>query len=175
MQDFAIGMGAEVKDRITGFKGRVTGRSQYISGCNQYAVQPVTKQDGDFIEGRWFDEHRLEVTNADPVVLEPNPTAALVHRDGQPIPNTTAHHALGFEPPQGLEEFARLLVGSTTEQAMRVLRTLLDVAGADALLKDSRLRNAAEDLLTELKLAEPYCPVDRQDAIRRVIAKTEGR
>jgi hypothetical protein len=76
MSDYVINLGVEVRDRVTGFKGRVTGRADYISGCNQYLVQPDTKKDGDFVEGRWFDEHRLEVTNA-PVLQLPEPASAV--------------------------------------------------------------------------------------------------
>lgn len=56
-----IKMGQFVKDIITGFAGRVTGRCEYITGCNQLLVQPPLKADGDFAEARWIDEDRLEV------------------------------------------------------------------------------------------------------------------
>lgn len=62
-------MGLTVQDRITGFKGVVTGRAQYVTGCEQALVQPPIKADGgDFVEGRWFDEDRLVVV--DVAVLE---------------------------------------------------------------------------------------------------------
>jgi len=51
-------MGAQVRDLITGFKGTITGRGDYITGCRQYLVQPPVK-DGDFKRGQWFDEDRL--------------------------------------------------------------------------------------------------------------------
>lgn len=50
-----------VRDKITGFKGTVTGHADYITGCDQYLVQPESK-DGDWKEGRWFDGNRLEVS-----------------------------------------------------------------------------------------------------------------
>ena len=55
-----MNLGSKVKDKITGFEGFATGKASYITGCDQYLVQPPTK-DGDFKEGRWFDEGRLEV------------------------------------------------------------------------------------------------------------------
>jgi hypothetical protein len=54
-------LGLKVRDRITGFEGMVTGRVQYITGCNQLLVQPpVKKKGGTFEEARWFDEDRME-------------------------------------------------------------------------------------------------------------------
>jgi hypothetical protein len=59
-----------VKDRITGFTGVVTGRCEYITGCNQLLVQPHLKTDGDFQEPRWLDVDRAELLDA-PVVTLP--------------------------------------------------------------------------------------------------------
>ena len=67
---FTIEKGAKVADVITGFEGIVTGRVDYIPGCNQYLVQPKQKADGNFVEAKWFDEHRLTVNqHDDPVTL----------------------------------------------------------------------------------------------------------
>jgi hypothetical protein len=52
-----INLGASVSDRITGFSGVVTGRASYITGCDQYLVQPRT---GDK-DPKWVDEQRLVV------------------------------------------------------------------------------------------------------------------
>lgn len=55
-----IGFGVTVKDCITGFSGVVTGFTTYITGCNQYLIQPPVKESGEFQEGRWYDEARLQ-------------------------------------------------------------------------------------------------------------------
>jgi hypothetical protein len=55
-------LGQKAKDKITGFEGILTGKCEYLTGCTQYSIQPITKDDGGFIEGRWFDEGRLEIT-----------------------------------------------------------------------------------------------------------------
>lgn len=55
-----IEMGSTAKDRITGFRGIVTGRAQYLTGCNQYLLNPPAK-DGALVCSEWFDEQRLEV------------------------------------------------------------------------------------------------------------------
>lgn len=62
---FAIEIGVTVKDRLTGFSGVVTGRADYITGCNQYLVRPTKlKETGEMHDGNWLDEQRLEVVNA---------------------------------------------------------------------------------------------------------------
>lgn len=55
--------GDEVKDKITGFQGVVTGYTLYITGCNQVLVQPEM-QEGKFVNAQWMDEDRLELVIA---------------------------------------------------------------------------------------------------------------
>jgi hypothetical protein len=55
-----MNLGAKVKDKITGFEGITTGKASYITGCDQFLVQPPVKN-GDFVEGRWFDIGRLDI------------------------------------------------------------------------------------------------------------------
>lgn len=62
-------LGVKVADRITGFSGIVTGRVEYITGCNQCLVAPRVKEDGALIDSQWIDEQRLEVTNPTPVAI----------------------------------------------------------------------------------------------------------
>lgn len=56
-----IEFGQTVKEQITGFKGVITGRCEYITGCAQCLVQPPVRKDGTRIEAVWFDEPRLIV------------------------------------------------------------------------------------------------------------------
>jgi len=58
-------MGKKVRDEITGFEGMVTGHADYITGCDQFLVQPECKEDGKFVQNRWFDEQRLMVIGGD--------------------------------------------------------------------------------------------------------------
>jgi hypothetical protein len=55
-----IELGKKARDKVTGFEGVITGRAQYLTGCDQYVVVPLVK-DGSFQRGEWFDEGRLEV------------------------------------------------------------------------------------------------------------------
>jgi hypothetical protein len=58
---FALNHADEVRDIITGFRGVIIGRCDYITGCNQYLVQPGLDKDAKFVESRWVDEDRLLV------------------------------------------------------------------------------------------------------------------
>ncbi|MCY1290512.1 hypothetical protein D9M70_396610 [compost metagenome] len=55
-----IELGKRARDKITGFEGIVTGRAQYLTGCDQYVLAPPAK-DGNLSRGEWFDEGRLMV------------------------------------------------------------------------------------------------------------------
>ena len=69
-QKFNHEMGVHVKDAITEFKGHVTGRAQYVTGCNQYLVQPKCDKDKrKYPAAEWFDENRLSETTTGKIVL----------------------------------------------------------------------------------------------------------
>lgn len=63
-------LGLNVRDRITGFAGIVTGHVAYISGCNQVLVVPPVKPDGSLAESQWFDEQRVEVLSTNRLILD---------------------------------------------------------------------------------------------------------
>lgn len=65
-----IKLGSKAKDKITKLEGVVTGRCQYIYGCDQYLVNPEVGGDNDWKESRWIDEGRLSVINEGEVVPE---------------------------------------------------------------------------------------------------------
>lgn len=56
-----IELGQKAKDKITGFKGILTGRAEYLYGCTQYVIVPEVAKDGKMGDGQWFDEGRIEV------------------------------------------------------------------------------------------------------------------
>ena len=56
----SIELGDTAKDIVTGYEGVVTSHAQYLTGCDQYAIQPVAKG-GTWSEGKWFDGNRLKV------------------------------------------------------------------------------------------------------------------
>lgn len=54
-------LGVEAKDKITGFQGIITGHAEYLTGCDQYILQPKCEKQGAYPEANWFDEGRLEL------------------------------------------------------------------------------------------------------------------
>lgn len=69
-------LGKEVEDKITGFKGIATSKHIYLTGCNQFGVQPKIDKDGKVPDIKYFDEGRLKVIgegiNAIEVIGEEN-------------------------------------------------------------------------------------------------------
>ena len=61
MSTFTFHRGVYVKDKVTGFTGWITARTDSLIGCNRYCVQPDVDKDGKFVEGYWIDEHSLEI------------------------------------------------------------------------------------------------------------------
>jgi hypothetical protein len=55
-----IDLGQKARDKVTGFEGIITGRAQYLYGCDQYCIVPPAK-DGKIGSAEWFDEGRIEV------------------------------------------------------------------------------------------------------------------
>jgi hypothetical protein len=62
--------GTQVRDRITGFTGTLTGKCSYISGCSQGLVAPKVGADGAFKTSEWFDLQRLEAIEGDVISLD---------------------------------------------------------------------------------------------------------
>ena len=72
--EFTIPIGSIVSDKITEYAGVVTGRADYVTGCNQYLVQSQKlKADGDIMPGKWLDEHRLTVLDRERFFLADQP------------------------------------------------------------------------------------------------------
>lgn len=56
--------GQEVKDKVTGFKGIITYRIEFLYGCNQYGLTPQVDADGKTRESEQFDEGRIQVLSS---------------------------------------------------------------------------------------------------------------
>lgn len=73
-KSFEFEMGSKVKDKVSGMRGVVIGRADYISGCNQYLMQPdATKQqvkDNTKSDSMWFDGPRLESVPGKKLVVD---------------------------------------------------------------------------------------------------------
>lgn len=75
-------MGMEVRDKITGFRGIVTGVTFWLFGCARMCVKPKVDESGKECPEGWFDENQLEVISQG---VAPE-TAILTGQPGGPDP-----------------------------------------------------------------------------------------
>lgn len=71
MAKTAIQIGDTAKDIITGFKGVVMAHIQFLTGCDQMGLCPITKKGANEKKEEWqyFDITRLERMNVKRVVI----------------------------------------------------------------------------------------------------------
>ena len=73
-KEFEFDIGSKVSDKITGIRGVVIARADYISGCNQYLMQPDStkqqKKDNTKSDSIWFDGPRLNQLNGSSLVVD---------------------------------------------------------------------------------------------------------
>lgn len=60
-KEFEFKNGDQVVEKISGFKGVITGTAFYLTGCNQYCVTAKAKNERTEPQNLWFDEGRLEL------------------------------------------------------------------------------------------------------------------
>lgn len=56
--------GDVVRDRITGFRGVVVARTEWLNGCVRVTVQPQELREGKPVESQGFDVEQVEVVGA---------------------------------------------------------------------------------------------------------------
>lgn len=56
--------GDEVIDKLSGYKGTVTGITKYLNGCIRAIVQPRVDKDGKMPEAEYIDSEQVEVTKS---------------------------------------------------------------------------------------------------------------
>jgi len=74
-------MGKTAKDKITGFTGTITGRSEYINGCVHLMLEAKAKV-GEKPVHAWFDEDRCILTGRS------NPQKRMTKKPGGPMPHS---------------------------------------------------------------------------------------
>lgn len=94
---FSVGLGDQVKDRITGFSGVVIARTEWLNSCNRITVQPKELKDGKPVEAQVFDEYDLKVVKA--AAFKPGPQLAAARAK----PARAAVYA-GGPPSRGISE-----------------------------------------------------------------------
>lgn len=60
-----INLGDEAKDKISGFTGVVTGRTDWLNGCTRFMLTPQKlDKDGKPRESQWFDDVQVVLVKA---------------------------------------------------------------------------------------------------------------
>lgn len=59
--DFNIELGDEVKCKITGFQGIVTGYCKHLTGCDRISIQPPVKYDMRVPDAMWTDVATVDI------------------------------------------------------------------------------------------------------------------
>ena len=60
-----IELGDEVRCKISGLRGIVTGRCDYLNGCTQFLVKPrKLTTDGEPVKSKWIDDVQLKIIKA---------------------------------------------------------------------------------------------------------------
>lgn len=68
-----VGLGARVKDTLTGFHGIVISRVEYLTGCNQVFILPESEKPNELKDGHWFDIERVQLIHEKAVDIVPRP------------------------------------------------------------------------------------------------------
>ena len=79
----SILFGSIASDLVTGFKGVVVARTEWMTGCTRYGIQSrKLKEDGSVLDIQWFDEAQIVIevscgtTTADSELPPAGPTPA---------------------------------------------------------------------------------------------------
>lgn len=59
--DYKFELGAEVKERITGYTGMIIARTQWLYNCNTYGVKSHELHEGKPLDAVFFDEPSLDL------------------------------------------------------------------------------------------------------------------
>jgi hypothetical protein len=70
-----VELGKSVTDRITGFSGVVTARTEFLSGSIRMCVESSKSDENGPGEVRWFDERRL--ADRDTHMISPGPISGV--------------------------------------------------------------------------------------------------
>jgi hypothetical protein len=61
--EFKYPCGLEAEDKVTGFKGIITARIDFLYGCAQYGLTPKVNDKGETKSVEYFDEGRISLTD----------------------------------------------------------------------------------------------------------------
>lgn len=59
-------LGDKVRDKVSGFEGIATARTEWLNGCLRWGISPRVGEDGKLPEDIWVDDQQIEVLEEDP-------------------------------------------------------------------------------------------------------------
>lgn len=84
---FKFELGKEAQDTITGFKGYIIWRVEYLTGCNQYGLQPQMKKgDKEAPAPKQFEENALTLTGKSITLPAEEEQRAQAEKEGKRVP-----------------------------------------------------------------------------------------
>lgn len=84
-----IELGMKCKDIITGFEGIAIAKTEWLTGCTRFGLQPPVDKDGKVPEAVWFDETAMTIVSEKRVCVEPEAAKKPKAKLGGPRPNPT--------------------------------------------------------------------------------------
>ena len=80
-------IGDKLRDKISGFEGIVTAKTEWYNGCKRYRLEPdkLNPETGGLIEDETFDEDQLEKVRKVKVRPPTKPTGGSRPNDTRPI------------------------------------------------------------------------------------------
>lgn len=79
-----IDLGDQVRDRVTGYQGIVTGVHEYLQGCRRMTVQPPIDDQGKMREAYFFDEPQLDIQQKSVHTVDDSDSGGPIERATQP-------------------------------------------------------------------------------------------
>jgi len=86
--DEKVELGDRVRDRISGLRGIVIARIDWLYKCRRFAVAPEKLKDGTTIEEKWFDEPQLVMLKKRVVAPVPVDELSIAHFQLDPTPRS---------------------------------------------------------------------------------------
>jgi hypothetical protein len=87
---FKFGLGDEIQDRISKFKGIIVSRTEWFNGCIRYVIAPQSLKDGKLGDEAVFDEAQITLVKANKVQAP----------FSEPLKTIAASAALLIDPPK---------------------------------------------------------------------------
>jgi hypothetical protein len=76
-------LGQRLKDKVSGFTGIATSRTEFLNGCVRIALSPPVDKEGKMVDERWFDMQQLELVD-DGILPKEEPEAVQRMATGGP-------------------------------------------------------------------------------------------